>query len=534
MHSAAARERRAVALLYIILREASALSVQLRWAVPEPRSVGWTTEYRLSRFFISNQCQLCEPEGSCFIMRIKKTLLVIVTAIMSCSVWISSCKKDDPKPDILEVNPTTVTLDPSDNSTGSINITCNGQWYVSSKPDWINVSSTSGTENAVITITALTANESTSSRSADLEIKSGSKSTKVQITQSGKELEILELNPTSVSLVSTANSTAIIDITCNGTWSIVSKPEWINVSSNSGKGNTSLMITAITENDSATPRSGDLEMISGSTSATVLISQLASLESGCEVIIADEVILNTSATFRVKFGSKASYFYAAYFPASSAGWSDNKIVEELEMSGTPMNVEDDADLTADELDESTTYIQCFVAYNEKGKRGEVVRRTFRTPSSKDAPMAYISDVSYSSTQWYWSTKIGATAQEYYMLVYGGDIAFLYGIYLAPSDIAMIFKDKVNDLTSYVNSQDWNVIREAGEMDLLICTWAQRDKKWSAVLNMFYGSINEESSAYVTQKLPNSSLKKNSSYRMCTPHYLKQREALNRHIRVIRD
>ena len=453
---------------------------------------------------------------------------------MSCSVWISSCKKDDPKPDVLEVNPTSVTLEPSVNSTGSINITCNGQWYISSKPDWINVSSTSGTENSVITVTALTENESTSSRSADLEIKCGSKSTKVQVTQSGKELEIIELNPTSVSLVSTANSTANIDITCNGAWSIVSKPEWINVSSNSGKGNTSVTITALSENDTASPSSGNLEILTGSTTAILLISQLPGLESGCEVMITDEVILNTSATFRVKFGSKASYFYAAYFPASSAGWSDNRIVEELENYGTPMNVEDYTDLTAEELDESTTYIQCFVAYNEKGKRGEVLRKSFKTPSSKDAPMAYISDVSYSSTKWYWSTKIGATAQEYYMLVYGGDTAFLYVTYLAPSDIAMIFKEKANDLTSYVNSQEWNVNREVGEMDLLICTWAQRDKKWSAVLNMFYGSINEESSANATKKLSNIPKKKNSSTGVCTPRYLKQREALNQYMRIVKN
>ena len=44
MHSVAtARERRAVALLYIILREASALSVQLQWAIPGPQVVGRTT-----------------------------------------------------------------------------------------------------------------------------------------------------------------------------------------------------------------------------------------------------------------------------------------------------------------------------------------------------------------------------------------------------------------------------------------------------------------------------------------------------------
>lgn len=345
--------------------------------------------------------------------------------------------------------------------------------------------------------------------------------------------DILELNPTSISLVSTANSTATINITCNREWSIVSKPEWINVSSNSGKGNTTLTITALTDNDSASPRSGDLEIVSGSSSATLSISQVSGLESGCEVNISDEVILNTSATFRLKFGSKASYFYAAYFPASSAGWSDSRIVDELENSGTPMTVEDDMDITADDLSESTSYIQCFVAYNEKGKRGEVVRRNFVTPSSKDAPIAYISDVSYSSTKWYWSTKIGATAKEYYMLVYGGETAFLYYYFLAPSDIAMIFKDKVNKLTSYVNSQEWNVTREPDEKDLLICTWAQRDNKWSAVLNTFYGSIEEESQNNISKGALNYSTKNRTSEGLCTPHYIAQREALNKHFVILK-
>ncbi len=48
----AARERHAVALLYIYLREASALSVLLRWALPEPLCMERTTGNRLSRFFI--------------------------------------------------------------------------------------------------------------------------------------------------------------------------------------------------------------------------------------------------------------------------------------------------------------------------------------------------------------------------------------------------------------------------------------------------------------------------------------------------
>lgn len=460
----------------------------------------------------------------------KRQLLAIVTTILFCSVWLTSCKEKH-KPDTIEATPSSITMDSSANSTSSVNITSSGVWYISSKPDWINVSPISGEGNASITITTSSDNESTTPRSADLEIKTGSATAKIQITQSGKEIEILELNPSAISLISYANASANINIICNGEWNIISKPEWINVSSSKGKGNTTISVTALTENDSASPRSGNLEVVSGSVTATLLISQVASLESGCEVYVTDEVILNTSATFRVRFGSKASYFYAAYFPVSSAGWSDNKIVDELEKSGTPMTVENDIDLTADDLYESTSYIQCFVAYNEKGKRGEVVRRNFSTPSSRNAPMAYIEDVTYSSTRWYWSTKIGATAQEYYMLVYGGTTAFLYANLLTPSEIGMIFKEKINDLTSYVNSQEWEVIRYADEMDLLICTWAQRDKKWSPVVNMFYGSVPDESPASKTKSLSSQPIKKEPSCGKCTPLYPAQRETLNKLFRV---
>lgn len=464
-------------------------------------------------------------------MKQKKQFLAIAITILFCSIWASSCKKDEDK---IEASPTSVNLECLANSSSTVNIMSSGDWHISSKPEWIDVSPLSGQGNASIDIKAISNNESTTPRSADLEIKTGSATAKVHIEQSGKEIEILELNPSSISLVSSANASANINIICNGVWEITSKPEWINVSSNSGKGNTLIIITALSENDSASPRSGYLEVTSGSTTATLLISQVASLESGCEIYVTEEVILNTSATFRVRFGSQASYFYAAYFPVTSAGWNDNKIIEELEKTGTPMTAENDADLTASDLNESTSYIQCFVAYNEKGKRGEVIRINFTTPSSKNAPIAYIEDVSYNSTNWFWSTKIGATSQEYYMIVYGGTIAFLYAYYLEPSDIGMIFKDSLKDLTSYVNSQDWRIVREAGEMDLLVCTWAQRDKKWSPVVNMFYGSITEESSSSTAKSIMPQPIKKELSSGQCIPHYPKERKELSKYLRVIKN
>lgn len=345
-----------------------------------------------------------------------------------------------------------------------------------------------------------------------------------------QEVPHLQVNPSSISLVSMANSSATLTITCNSTWSITSKPEWINVSSTSGNGDTMLTITALTDNNTASVRSGSINIQSGSLSSTVEVSQVAGLESGCEVMISDEVILNTSATFRLKFGSKASFLYAGYFPVSSAGWSDDKLVSEMENNSTAMNAKDGLELTADELDEATDYIQCFVAYTENGKRGEVIRKKFTTPSSKNAPKAIITDMGYDSDFWYWSTKIGATAQEYYMLIYTGEIAWNYLLYLAPSDIGMIFKDKIQDLTSYVNSQDWYCSRDSGEEDLLICTWAQRDKIWSSVLNMSYKYASEDNS----NAKPVKSIKKKSSAKgVCTPHYPEQTSEFSKHFRIVK-
>lgn len=56
MHSAAAaRERRAVVLLYIILREVSALSVQLQWTIQGLKLWDGQQSTGAHAFFISNQ-----------------------------------------------------------------------------------------------------------------------------------------------------------------------------------------------------------------------------------------------------------------------------------------------------------------------------------------------------------------------------------------------------------------------------------------------------------------------------------------------
>jgi len=343
---------------------------------------------------------------------------------------------------------------------------------------------------------------------------------------------LLEVNPGSVSLVPTANATVSVQIKCSGEWIITQSPEWINLSSTSGKGNTTLTITTLSENATATNRTGSIEIISNELSASISVTQVAALKSGCEVTITDEVILNTSATFRLSFGPNASYFYAGYFPSSSAGWSDAKLVEELEASHNAENAKDGVDMTAPELDEKESYIQCFVAYDAQGNRGEVLRRNFTTPSSANAPQAYISEVKYSSELWMWNTTISATANEYYMAVYTGDIAAAFALYSTPSVLAMIIKDNIDSLTSYVNSTSWKRKREADEMDILITTWAKRGEAWSGVCNTFYGRAKSSNIvAESTMDVPESRNLGETPFGKVIPLYPKDRNAMIKDLKI---
>lgn len=449
-------------------------------------------------------------------MRFISTLSALTVLLLSCIV-LPSCKKDEPT--LLNVNPTSISLASDTYSNATVYLTCNDKWSVTSKPDWVNVSSTSGENNASLTISANSENTTSSIRTGRIEFKAGGVTATLDVSQAVAMR--LEVNPSSISLVSTANSTAVVNIFCSTDWTVTSKPDWVNISSTSGKGNTTMTITALSDNSTASVRTGRMEIKSANNTATVEISQVASLESGCEVIISDEVILNTSATFRLNFGSKASYFYAAYFPSSSAGWSDEKIIDELETNHSAMNIDADVDITATKLEEETSYIQCFVAYNENGKRGELVRRRFTTPSSTNAPRASITDVRYtaSDSRYRWTTKIGATAQEYYMLVYTGIPAFIHAYLTAPSEMGMIFKDKVNTMTSYVNSQDWYIEMGADEEDFLVATWAQRDKKWSSVLPMYYAEVPSKSGTTINGE--------------CTPLYAADREEILKHLHILK-
>lgn len=111
--------------------------------------------------------------------------------------------------------------------------------------DWISLSQTAGTGNATITVSASSYSELLD-RSTSLVVSGGVASATVNLIQ--KFDTSFMLSPSAINNLS-ADATSESDyrnltVTSDYPWSIVSKPEWVIVSSSSGSGSTTITVTA--------------------------------------------------------------------------------------------------------------------------------------------------------------------------------------------------------------------------------------------------------------------------------------------------
>ena len=108
----------------------------------------------------------------------KRLLPLLVMALIALmSAGLTSCSKDkDNEPDIpdwsLSVSPSSLSLLSEQNAQVNFNIHGNVTWSISEIPEWLNLSATSGKGDAIITVTALSANASDETRTATLKISS--------------------------------------------------------------------------------------------------------------------------------------------------------------------------------------------------------------------------------------------------------------------------------------------------------------------------------------------------------------------------
>lgn len=431
----------------------------------------------------------------------------------------------------VSTDKTEVALSWEENSEATFHLECDGDWNIEvGEYDWLDIYPLSGSGDANVTVTASSANTATSKRQAFIKVIGPDNQISMKIVQDAAD--VVKVNPSELFLVPTSGSSATFNIECAGNWNITGVEEWLNISASSGKGNTSVTVTALSDNNKASNRVCNLTVKGAAGSASIAVTQLAGLKGGCEVTIADEILLEESFALKLNFGSKATFFYAGYFDASAAGWTDDKIAAQL-LEMEAINAENGYVVSLGGFTPGESVVFCFLACDQDGNRGEVVRKTIKFPNDKNAPEAYIQDVKYSDSYWLWSTKIGATANEYYQAAWSGWYAMYYGLFFTRSEIAFMIKDTLNERTSYVQSQDWRMPRASDETDFLVATWARRNGQWSTILTKFYGSISDDNSRPANRKSALKTKKSNADSRKLVCHSKAEYEKALKSMKVIR-
>lgn len=349
-----------------------------------------------------------------------KTIKLITMMAMALVLFAGSCKKDGEPTPSLSVSPTSISAS-ADRSNHTVNVISNSSWIVTDAPSWIEVSPSSGKDNETIQIT-VRENTSTEERSNILVVSTadGSIEKNIKVTQSGKIVS-LSVDVTSINLSSAANATQVINITCNSSWSISGVPDWLQTSSLSGNGNSSIVLTTRSANESASVRSANIAVSSEGQTQTITVQQEAAL-AYCKAIPSNITTLYYAVVFGLEYTSDVALTKMLLL-------SDYDYKHKTEAEIITAIEKEDSQIPEDEtiytrgVDEKKKYHILTLSYDKKGNRGELVDVIFDSPdflSGTDDAWCAFEEASYSeSLFWFSVVKRGRCAT--YDLIYGANI-----------------------------------------------------------------------------------------------------------------
>lgn len=436
-------------------------------------------------------------------MKSKKHFLDVFSllggVLMLCvSLGLSSCSSSDSEPEPeLSVYPSSIKLAATGGESQEFDIACNTNWILAVDESWLDVSSRKGNGDETITVSAEDNTESTA-RTATVTITAGDIQKKVKVTQAAGLS--LELDKEEVTLMGSANSSVTINITCNSAWEISGAPSWLTLSSNSGNGNSSVTLTANSENYSASTRECKLNIVSGSKSCQCRVVQNGTLASNCTVTPNIIVCLANGFAFDYTYGKNVAYYYVKlYNPREIERKTDAEIIAEMSADASDRDTPNDDYVTSwKNLSPVTEYAVCTVAFDKNGNHGELVKTKIKTKSGTNQACAYISDVTYTASYFHWNSTVNGYVKKYYRVYFDS------GLYNA-SDAALAWfakkwiEENPSKYTAAVQSGSWSVLRN-GDTSIGIMTWAKNEEdEYSGVIDRYVGYIKSSSKQLQTVK-----------------------------------
>lgn len=235
------------------------------------------------------------------------------------------------------------------------------------------------------------------------------------------------------------------------------------------------------------------------------------LAEGCELGIADEVVLTNSAAFQLVCGLAVDYIIWGYAkPNEIAQLTDGQLVQLLIQNGFSMPVTKPY-IFVGYPEEGTEYVILYFAINKEKKRGHLYRYHLTAPVAANEPKAEVSKVLVYDDHFEVTINIDKSkVMKYFATMMAVDDD--YEIYNSALTALMI-KDAINAGDGiYTESRTGSFPRNSGEKNLYIATWAcDYNGRWSGYLTQGIWTIQDGSRQLTPQLVDNSNKAMKKTY-----------------------
>lgn len=301
----------------------------------------------------------------------------------------------------------------------------------------------------------------------------------------------LSTSVNDLTFQSLKNDKQSVTIVTNSTWTISSLPDWLSASSRSGNETTTVTFTTLSDNKTATSKTGTITITAGTKVANISVTQSAGVMSGLEVKPTNIVLLSDAVAFTCEYGSNVSYFYRLVItPSVIELVSDDEILAYMESEGERLLRSEDYVLSTSGMEEGTKYAILTVGFDRNGNHGEVIRTDVTTKVRKNVePMAYVTNMNHTSSRWTWDTQKNAVCNTYYMAsTEDYDLAMSSDVYQA---WLMNQSIKAGDIQQMLNDGSWYKTRTASIN--FVWTWGL-DSSGGYAAQIYYNFDTYSSSA----------------------------------------
>lgn len=410
----------------------------------------------------------------------------------------------------------------SDGESVSLKVKSNTDWIITGNSSWLTVSPAIGSENENVIVTAQQ-NSETTPRKCTLTIATDDAEViqTINVEQEGV-VGMLKLSASDVSLEAASGSEATFNITSNTDWSVsVADDSWLNVTPNSGYGNSVVKVTAKSENWSDEKRTVTLTFGIEGKSVQATINQAPSLPANLRVSLSNMTLMSDGFACDLSFGSDAKGYREAFFLKEDVETMTDRDIFNILMENNEYSEKTSYTFLPDWVDPGTELVYCVAAYGNENnsdgthKYGPVTIEHITIPSKTIEADMYLSST-YNSSRWTVTAdragNYGQRCDEYYYYAAEGDAAWLLDFYannftyalLAHLYLKPMIAEDENNRYLY-GPQTLNFTRN--EDEFFCITWGKhRDTKQfsSELSNWIYWDLTSDYSAKPKRMKSNSS------------------------------